>query len=351
MLQSKENAAFVAKSSSEQSTSDEKTLNTTRFAGRTMDLTLFAAVRAVDVVVGELWTRRKKRRIAAKQWTKVEAFISPITDPCIFAAASGLIMWCWIYLPERLPRAYNKWIAGMADVDSRLIVALNRCRWGDLVYGQDTGQAPLLQSMCRDYHWPEVWGDPAKSVPFPCEMVHMGMGKSCEKHSLSRFLKGFLMAGGMYGPLNFALQLRNPSKQGFKRALISSMRSSAFLGSFIALFYYGVCLARTRVGPHIIGADVQSRQMIDSGICIGSGCMLCGWSILLENPGRQKDIALFVAPRALATLLPRRYEMKYRWRENLAFAMSTAVVFTCVVENPSRVRGVLGKVLRRVLVQ
>jgi len=32
------------------------------FAGRTIDLTLFAVVRAIDVVVGELWLRYKMTR-------------------------------------------------------------------------------------------------------------------------------------------------------------------------------------------------------------------------------------------------------------------------------------------------
>jgi hypothetical protein len=203
--------------------------------------------------------------------------------------------------------------------------------------------------MCTDYQWPQAWGDPTKSIPFPCEMVHMGSGENCEYHAARRFLKGFLMAFGMYGPINFALQLSRPSKKGFKRAILSSMRSSTFLGAFIALFYYGVCLARTRIGPQIIGKDTHARQIIDSWVCIGSGCMLCGWSIVLETPGRRKDIALFVAPRALATLLPRRYEIQYQWRETLIFSISTAVVFTCAQENPARVRGVLGKVLATVL--
>jgi hypothetical protein len=351
LLQSKESPAYTNIAPSSLDSSKDVTLKSTRFAGRTMDLTLFAATRAVDVVVGEIWDRRRACRIAARKWTAAEAAISSLADPIIFASSCALIMWCWFYLPERLPRAYNKWIAGAAAVDARLITALNHFRWGELIYGQDTGQAPLLQSMCADYKWPQIWGDPAKTIPFPCEMVHMGMGKSCEYHAFRRFLKGSLMAGGMYGPLNLALQLRNPSKEGMKKALISSIRSSAFLGSFIALFYYGVCLARTRVGPHILGSDVQSRQIIDSGVCIGSGCMLCGWSLLLENQGRRKDIALFVAPRALATLLPRRYEMKYQWRETAVFATSTAIVFTCVQENPARVRGVLGKILSSVIVQ
>jgi len=43
--------------------------------------------------------------------------------------------------------------------------------------------------------------------------------------------------------------------------------------------------------------------------------------------------------------------MEDQWKETLAFAMSTAVVFTCVSEKPERVRGVLGKLLLRVLNQ
>lgn len=60
-------------------------------------------------------------------------------------------------------------------------------------------------------------------------------------------------------------------------------------------------------------------------------------------------MGLFVAPRALATLLPRKYDADKQWRERLAFGLSTAVVFTCVLENKSRVRGVLGSVLGGVL--
>jgi hypothetical protein len=325
-------------------------LKSRHFAGRTMDLTLFAVTRALDVLIGEAWSLRKTHRLALNKWTKFDTVVGYLTDPTLFAASSALIMWSWIYLPERLPRAYNKWIASAAAVDPRLITALQHCRWGSLQYGRETGEAHILQPMCADYNWPLSWGDPVQSIPFPCEVVHMGTGANCEFHGLSRFLKGFAMGMGMYGPLNLALQLRNPSKKGMQCALISSLRSSAFLGAFIALFYYGVCLARTRLGPRVLGNDTKARQRIDSGICIGTGCAVCGWSILLENAGRRKDIALFVAPRALATCLPRRYELRYVWRENVAFAAAVAVVFTCVRERPERVRGVLGKVLKSVLV-
>lgn len=260
-------------------------------------------------------------------------------------------MWAWIYTPDRLPRSYNKWIKSAAAVDQRLLTALRRMRFGEIKYGQETGQAHLLQSMCKDYNWPLEYGDPVKSIPFPCEVVHMGTGKSCEYHMLSRLLRSFFWAFSTYLPLNFLLVLRNPSKKRFQQAFTSSIRSSAFLGSFISLYYYGICLARSRFGPLILGTSTSACQQIDSGICIANGCGLCGWSVMLENPGRQKELGLFVAPRALATLLPRRYLWENQWRETLAFAVSTAVVFTCVQERPERVRGVLGKVLRRVLSQ
>ncbi|ERS94980.1 hypothetical protein HMPREF1624_08692 [Sporothrix schenckii ATCC 58251] len=134
------------------------------------------------------------------------------------------------------------------------------------------------------------------------------------------------------------------------RVLEGMSQDYAFLGTFITLFFYGVCLARTRVGPLILGTSVAARQTIDSGLCTAVGCGLCGWSILIERASRRKDIGLFVVPRALATMLPRRYPLDKQWRETLVFAASTAVVFTAIQENPKRVRGVMGEVLKTVLV-
>lgn len=280
---------------------------------------------------------------------KVDKLISGLTDSAIFSTSCAFIMWAWVYSPDRLPRAYVKWIKSAAAVDERLVIALRRVRYGEIKYGVETGQAHVLQGMCKDYNLPMDYGDPVKSIPFPCEIVHMGTGISCEFHAVSRMFRSFMWAFSTYLPLNLALSLRSPSIRSFLRALKSSFRSSAFLGSFITLFYYGICLARTRIGPRIFGRSASKCQQMDGGTCIASGCSLCGWSILLENGGRRQDISLFVAPRAMATLLPRRYLMEHQWRETLAFAMSTAVVFTCVSERPERVRGVLGKVLHSVL--
>ncbi|CZT41463.1 related to integral membrane protein [Rhynchosporium secalis] len=304
-----------------------------------MDLTLFAVTRALDVVIGELWTQRRDRRKTTRRWSsKIDKVISTLADPAIFASSCALIMWAWIYTPDRLPRSYNKWIKSAAAVDQRLLLALRRMRYGEIKYGQETGQAYLLQDMCKDYNLPLDYGDPAKTVPYPCEIVHMGTGSSCEYHAFSRFVRSFTWAFSTYLPLNLILTARDPTRKRFVHALRSSARSSSFLGTFIALYYYGICLTRSRLGPKILGSSTATCQQLDSGPCIGGGCALCGWSVLIETETRRKELGLFVAPRALATLLPRRYLMEKQWRETLAFATSTAVVFTCVCEKPERVR-------------
>ncbi|KAI1337713.1 hypothetical protein F5Y15DRAFT_151878 [Xylariaceae sp. FL0016] len=347
LLQSKRTDGFSEVKTDDATSTPGARQVTVRYAGRTLDLTLFAVTRALDVVVGELWARRRQRKLAAGQWSSAESCISRLTDSSIFATSCAFIMWAWFYSPCSLPRAYTKWISSAAAVDARLIEALRRCRSGELRYGEETGQASLLGSMCVDYKLPSSWGDPVEATPFPCEIVHMDCGPSCEYHALCRFYRSFKWSMVTYLPLNLVARKKNLA--GLRAAVVSASRSSSFLAAFITLFYYGVCLARTRMGPHVIGKDTAARQKIDAGICVGTGCFLCGWSILLEKPGRRKDMALFVAPRAMATLLPRRYALDKQWRETFVFAFSTAVVFTCVRENPQRVRGVLGNILESVL--
>lgn len=315
------------------------------YGGRTLDLTLFAAARAVDVIVRAAWTRS-----TGNSKSKFVSTIGKLADPIVFSCSSAAIMWAWFFTPASLPKSYRQWINSAAAVDDRLIEALRRCKNRELRYGEETGQAPLLSSMCRDYNLPPIWGDPAVTIPFPCELVHMGCGPSCELHAASRFYHSFRWSLATYLPLSFALQLRKkPSAAALRKTFLSAVRSSAFLGTFITLFYYGVCLVRTRIGPRLIGSDGKACNKIDGGICVGTGCALCGWSILIEAARRRPELALFVTPRALATLLPRRYPVEKEWQEVVAFATSAAVLICAASEDKTAVRGMFGRLVGKVL--
>lgn len=278
-------------------------------AGKTIDLTLFAVTRSLESIVGQLWNRHKLSRVSRGKWTKLEVLISRFTDASVFAISSGMIMWAWIYYPSTLPRAYDKWIGGVAEVDQRLIELLREFRAANDVYGPDAHINKILKGMCTDYRCPSEWADLSKTIPAPCELVHSGIGPSCSWHAIVRFSRAFKIAVLTYLPLQLLLKIRNPSRNALLRALREAFRSSAFLGAFVSLFWTGVCLARTRLGPKIFSPRI-TPSMWDQGLCIRAGCLLCGWSILIEASKRRQEVAFFVAPKAAATLLPRRYDMK-----------------------------------------
>ncbi|KAF2005074.1 hypothetical protein P154DRAFT_518642 [Amniculicola lignicola CBS 123094] len=341
------------------STLDAKLLTRSDLAGRTMDLTLFSVIRALDIAVSTMWDHATRSGTAEKA-----KLVSSITPPLLFCFSAATIMHAWFYTPSRLPTTYNRWISAAAELDQRLLLTLRHARYGTWVYGKDTGMASLLGSMCHDYGLPEEYGDPSKTVPIPCELVHMGRGKSCEKHAVLRFCRGWAFAAKMYAPLQLVILARFARKHrragdqyglsglnldATVRAAVDMARSSAFLGAFIALFYYNVCLSRTRLGPKLFSSKVVTPQMWDSGLCVLAGCLMCGWSVLFERPRKRLEILFFVLPRAAATWFPRRYLPEDRWKEHLAFSISAAVVLTTAQESPRRVRGVLGKVLHGVL--
>lgn len=73
LLQSKESDAFIDKAPSTSGADDVVAIKSTKFAGRTMDLTLFAVIRAVDVLFGELWEQQKLRKKGTGHWTRVRS--------------------------------------------------------------------------------------------------------------------------------------------------------------------------------------------------------------------------------------------------------------------------------------
>ena len=322
-----------------------------QYAGKTIDFTLFALLRAADVAAIAAWTSTRSRTWHPEhRHPRTAGPLKRMIDPWIFATSASVIMWSWFYAPMRLPRGYNQWISRAANLDPRLLQALRLCRQGDFLYGQDTGQAPMLKSLCNELGLPDQWGDPAATVPIPCELYHCGTGPSCEIHALTRLLNTWKFSMSLYLPLQLLTRLRQPSEQALITAIKDAARSSSFLASFVAVFYYSVCLARTRLGPKIFSSTTVTPQMWDSGLCVLAGCLTCGWSIILEKASRRQEVAFFVAPRALATLLPRVYDRQYMRREQVAFALSVAVVLDAVKSRPqATVRGVLGKVLARVM--
>ncbi|RMZ92307.1 hypothetical protein DV736_g452, partial [Chaetothyriales sp. CBS 134916] len=323
-----------------------------RYAGKTIELTLFAACRALDVLARSAWTKTRSQKWHPELRTPhLARFVKSMADTCIFASSNAIIMYAWFYSPHRLPKAYHKWISSAAELDPRLLQALRLCRQGDFVYGQDTGWSTLLQGLCDELGLPREWSNPTKTVPIPCELYHCGAGRSCEVHALSRWYRGFTFAFKLYLPLQLVARIRHLNPKGLLAAFKGAARYSAFLATFITLFYYSVCLSRTRVGPRIFSSKTVTPQMWDSGLGVLAGCLTCGWSILVVPPQQRHEFAFFVAPRALATVMPRVYDQRHQRREQFVFATSATILLTAAAQIGAQqtVRGVFGRMLSNVM--
>ncbi|KAH8120331.1 hypothetical protein DFH11DRAFT_54684 [Phellopilus nigrolimitatus] len=256
----------------------------------TLDLTLLLLVRALDAAFQGLFLREAEVRVedrrsnnegpektseSVRELRKKAAVMTDKLDALVFWAASARIMWCFFYLPRRLPRSYVKWIRTMANVDDRLLEALRRIRAGTWSYGAPASHT-LLAPMAEGLGYASAWADPLQLPPIggrqadktwellgvkgragvgglPCEIVHGnvgswlvpgGVGGNCFANVLARGAMGFFEALAIYAPVHFLpIVLTGPRKllsfSLLMKTTLALLRSSLFLSCFYIIHMVG----------------------------------------------------------------------------------------------------------------
>ncbi|KAF9547949.1 hypothetical protein EC957_007462 [Mortierella hygrophila] len=302
----------------------------------TIDYSLFAVVRALDVF-GHVAVKNKWGPRWLGSYGAVAVFVLACTE----------IMFSWLYEPERLPGPYAFWITKMARMDKRLLETLRAVRTGEVQFKRVNPPHVhnLLTGLCEDIGLNPQMGDFALRSRLPCEVVHQGITKSCEVHTGYRWIQGFMVSTGIYLPVHLLPALLSP-KAFFNRlqenpvatvssTLMATARSSAFLATYIALIWYGICTWRSKVMPitmKLTGKRYTSN-VVDHiyGPLLGS--FMCGFSVLVEKPHRRAEMALYVLPRAIYSMwsrimagrLSRKVEMT---GEALMYAVSMSMLLT-----------------------
>lgn len=365
----------------------------------TLDLTLLLFVRAMDAILQIFIQRVTKPAHRLLDNSRRPSFTEPSlmrdrfqknatseksirdvtsrTDAFVFWACSARIMWCFFYEPQRLPSSYVKWIATLASLDGRILHALRLLRDGRWTYTNGSpSHSHILRMFSKELGYNASWGDPAalpayggavadaawktlgvKTRPgvggLPCELVHGGIGSnlglenSCTANSSLRGLKAFVEAIAIYLPVHFIpVLLTRPrtlfQKQYTFRIVLGAVRSASFLSSFVASFWYAVCFTRSLVFARIF--PFISHDFWDGPTgCILAGCFVCGSSIWIENGRRRGEMALYVLPRAVRTLLPENWirngSKKVQLAERLAFILSFSALMTTAMHHPKALRG------------
>ncbi|KAG0744883.1 hypothetical protein G6F57_006049 [Rhizopus arrhizus] len=326
---------------------------------KTLDLTFFVLVRALDVFSHRIYASAKVRQ-------RVPEWILEYSNVMVFMMASTEIIFSWFYEPQRLPKSYAQWITNMSGTDERILKTLRAMRSGEWVYGKDSAIGNVLSGYCEQLGLPRSYGDP-RSGRMDCAVIHEGSLWGCEVNAMYRFMKGFIKIFPVYlivhlaPPLFFKTSrlMENPIGS-FSHILAASVRSSTFLGTYIAIIWYCICLVRTRVGHQILGVN-QTRLDDTLGPLLAS--MLCGLSLLVESKHRRGEMALYVLPRALFSVTGRVLSplKRQKWwgafgsrlTEDIAFAASVMVVIEAIFKDKDMVRpsirGLMSWILKKEL--
>ncbi|GAA97726.1 uncharacterized protein L969DRAFT_20467 [Mixia osmundae IAM 14324] len=325
----------------------------------TLDLTLFMLVRGVDTLVRGIY-------VAHPRWHRIFGGMAAQADTIVFWLSCWRIMFCWFYLPHRLPPSYVRWITNLSRMDVRLLRLLRDCRNGDWQYGKVPKTEALRATgpkIAIAMGFPPEAAMPDLIPTLPCTLVHgkVGNTESCEVNAIKRWGVGWLQCMGIYLPVHALPRLlfgkrafaANPVRT-LLQVFLAAGQSSAFLATFIASVYAFVCLGRTRLLPKLFPS--VSQNFWDGGFAPALGCFMCGFSVLIENKRRRGEMALYVAPRAVYAVMDevlpewlfsgKTGQLVSKYSERSIFALSTGVVTAAAVHRPALLRGLMRGVLR-----
>lgn len=250
-----------------------------------VEMTLFAIVRSIDTFV------------TANQ-SQIASVVSPIflslTSTLLFQLSTWQIMYSWFYHPNALPSSYRMWISRLAKMDPRILETLKDIKEETVLYNATSALPPKLLNFVQDLGMKDAqnWRG-----PLPCQMAHGGEIAGCIDHTISTFKSGFFDAMKIYVPLNaFFLLFRLKAKR--KRMMktvynagYATIKSSTFLGLFIAIIWAVICLGRNTFNRH----DRPSGPVL--------GTFICGFSVMLENHARRRQLALYTLPKAIESFV------------------------------------------------
>ncbi|CAG8716149.1 13399_t:CDS:2, partial [Ambispora leptoticha] len=282
---------------------------------KTIDLTLLALVRAIDVLVRYIYQERIPEHTKQK-W--IPKWLSDHIDTLAFVCSCSEIMFAWFYAPKRLPSSYIEWIDHMAHIDPRIMATLRLIRNGEIEYGRDTGHSRILSEYAAEVGLDPSMGDPVNG-PIPCVLVHGNETRFCEVHAGIKWFRGFLMALKVYLPIHGLPPLVFRTNEVIQKPMdfithifTSTSQSASFLATFITAIWYSCCFTRSRIGP-ILLPWVNKTRWDRLGPLLG--CFVCGFSLMLENKRRRSEMALYVAPRALISFWSRLVGENEWWNE------------------------------------
>lgn len=335
-----------------------------------------------------IWEARSRRGVIAQQmfvrglqgsynsFTTKRGIHVPYGDVIVFALACGQIMYGFLLRPDTLPRSYSTWIVQAGKINPECVrmnnsmVRDNNFELADLerlVSRTDItakNKANLLNLKKLFLNRAEEGMDISGSYlpPYaPCPATHPSLS-DCTSVPLDRFWAVCKWMLPIYGALHFvpavlfkrAAFMRDP-RSVLLRSGLGTVRSSAFLGTFVVIYQSMNCLkhnlheylSRRPTGSKLLQA---MRDLLVSKLSFWLLGLSAGLSLFVEDKRRRGELAMYVLPKGLesAWIMLRGKGLVFKtgnWGDMLLTSLGMGMVMSTYQNDPQHLSGLVRRIL------
>ncbi|KIK43512.1 hypothetical protein CY34DRAFT_803768 [Suillus luteus UH-Slu-Lm8-n1] len=338
---------------------------------------MFAGALAGGLAV--MFEKRSRRVVIAQQlfvrglqgsynaFTSKHGFHLPNGEVLMFCLCCTQIVYALFARPDTLPRSYTAWLtAASGGPPSAIKMVQDMNRTGtfevkdlDKILSREdiipTNQATLIARRALATNSPPDFGSYT-----PCSAVHPWV-ESCTHVTLPRFFTVFKWAFPIYGALHFVPMILFKWNAFFKnplhklgRAGWATIRSSAFLATFIATFQSWVCFKHYLHGVLSSQTRVKLPQkyvdFLLSKYSYGFGGLFGALSLFVEEKRRRGELAMYVLPKGMesAWLTARGKGWVFhtgQFGEMILTAIGMSMVMSIYQNDPQHLSGLVRRIL------
>ncbi|KAG9046168.1 hypothetical protein FS837_004923 [Tulasnella sp. UAMH 9824] len=371
------------------SSSTQASLQLAREKGYKFDAWHAALAGSIAAGVAILFERPKSRTAVGQQmfvrglqglynaWSRKTGIVIPYGSVVVFWLCCGQILYSFLLNPHTLAPTYDAWIQGMSNAPLEAVL-MNR----SLV---NTGKfdPELLQTIVDGRSKPWKAAGPSIITPaslagmkeqlklarqgifgpqvVSCEAIHPHRD-ACIPNIFMKVVECSRMLLPVYGALYLIPAILFKRKALFKqpwhsalRIIIGTVRSSTFIGVFVGILQAGFCALRHLNSPNLPPKYRElGKRLAGSQLYWWFFSSLSGLSLLVEDPHRREELAMYVLPKAGESawitfreeVLGIKTRRKGAWKADVALSsLGMGMVMTIYQTNPAALSGLVRRIL------
>ncbi|KAI9486495.1 MAG: hypothetical protein EXX96DRAFT_534748 [Benjaminiella poitrasii] len=271
-------------------------------------------------------------------------------DALLFGLTCGQVLYAYTMRPETLP----------PDFYSFMIKAA-RCPQGSLQLNAKTVRGlpitskeamEVVKKLRPTQHSIDFVSHMSTNTdPVACEIIHPWID-SCHTTALDRFVTVFKSFLPVYGTLHFVPMLllrakhfqRDPVTM-LSKTSIATLKSGAFMATFVTLYQYYICLHRQLLKTGWFGNWNSKYIYYAAGF-------LCSYpAIFLEDKKRRSELALYVLPKAIQSFYQIAYSHQWIIKVKHFEVLMTSFAMGIIMSFYQEEANVLSSFVRKIMYQ